>query len=827
MSSASKALWRSGRSRTTRTTTPSGPVRSTRSGALTRSAHRPAGGSTVRDGIVAAHVQPPSPCAVMLRSTAPPSSACEVTSSQLSASARRARSAMSAPWMPRPRSSGRTAAGDQATDASAAVEAGRAAGRPSTSARRQCMPGSRGDVRGRRQPGRSASGRRSRTPRSSDRCQSDSFVRTDLAGCAGRSRLGASGTLGRAEDRARGPPVEGSAGVGGSTSTSQALDAVLPEVLDDRGRAGWGPCRRPKARVEDEAGEAGAAQAKSVAEVEEAQVGARPRRPPPRSPPRSGPRASRGARAARGCRAFVSGRGGRTAKRFAGRSRYPRSARGRRRASRPGSCRIEIRPDLPSLKLPRIVSHGLAGAEISSSRPPSNASRVPGCQAGQLDALGRQVLADRARHDGVALGGHAPDGLDGRAGRPPDAGRRGRPDAPGRHLQARADRPRRRGRVLRHAAGRDVDLHDPPAAEWRLRPTLDRRSARVASWVSTMPPMLHGAERLRPVGRREAQALGRPCQRMSEIAQLLDAQRRVRTCPVGQRGRRLERVVAGQHGREARLVGNPRRTRGPPSDRRLRTAIAVSSRALPTAAVAQSTRTARSPMKVMLPLKTSLWTSCLPASDTPSSAAMRTGKMGVQPTSGHHAKTKKGSGSSATRTQRCREPGQSSRGGRPSGGVTSAFDLNAARAAPGRPGRAAATRRRQILHDHDSRIHRPAGNARQERAAHDAQDADLIEQGCACIARRPFDEHAKAVRQDRPRLAGPRMSAGMDLPAAWRDAKQPGHGLRHGPRRPTLTPLHAACGLHPEDAEARLPDRARSARRRWPGRAPRASAPGR
>ena len=45
---------------------------------------------------------------------------------------------------------------------------------------------------------------------------------------------------------------------------------------------------------------------------------------------------------------------------------------------------------------------------------------------------------------------------------------------------------------------------------------------RVTSWVSTMPPMLHGAERLRPVRQREVQALGCPCQRMSEIAELLD-----------------------------------------------------------------------------------------------------------------------------------------------------------------------------------------------------------------------------------------------------------------------------------------------------------------
>ncbi len=36
----------------------------------------------------------------------------------------------------------------------------------------------------------------------------------------------------------------------------------------------------------------------------------------------------------------------------------------------------------------------------------------PGRQQGNVEALGRQVLAGRARPDRVALGGHAPDGLD-------------------------------------------------------------------------------------------------------------------------------------------------------------------------------------------------------------------------------------------------------------------------------------------------------------------------------------------------------------------------------------------------------------------------------
>ena len=255
-----------------------------------------------------------------------------------------------------------------------------------------------------------------------------------------------------------------------------------------------------------------------------------------------------------------------------------------------------MRPDLPSLKLPRIVSQGLAGAAISSSRPPSKAAGAR-LQEGQLDALGGQVLADRAGHDGVALGCHAPDDLDGRAGQ---TARCGPPWTPRMRLgvafKPEPPDPRARDGVLRHAAGRDVDLHDPPAAEWRLPPP-GSAFARVASWVSTMPPMLHGAERERPVGRRKVQTLGCPRQGMSEIAQLLGPQRRVRARPVWQRGRRLERVVAGQHGREARLVREPEAHARTTSDRRLRTAIAVSSRALPTAAVAQSTRTARSPRR--------------------------------------------------------------------------------------------------------------------------------------------------------------------------------------------------------------------------------------
>ena len=182
-----------------------------------------------------------------------------------------------------------------------------------------------------------------------------------------------------------------------------------------------------------------------------------------------------------------------------------------------------MRPDFPSLKLPRIVSQGLSGEAISSSMPDWKARRVPGSAR-----PARRPLWSGSRPRTPARSGGLPL---------PPAGwprwRRGRPPVGptvdprmrlGVAFKPEPPHPRAWDRVLWHAADETLTCTTRPLPSGTGSPAASA-FVRVASWVSTMPPMLHGAERERPVGSREVQTLGCPCQGMSEIAQLLGAQR--------------------------------------------------------------------------------------------------------------------------------------------------------------------------------------------------------------------------------------------------------------------------------------------------------------
>ena len=255
-------------------------------------------------------------------------------------------------------------------------------------------------------------------------------------------------------------------------------------------------------------------------------------------------------------RRLVSGRGGRTRKRVAGRDRTLAQDAGIDAAVERDTFRIEMRPDLPSLKLPRIVSQGLAGrGELELEA----ASKRAGCrrQEGQLDALGGQVLAGRARPDRVAFGRHAPDGLDGQ-----QADRPVRPavDAPlACASPSSPSRPTRAPDALRHTAGRDVDLHDPPAAEWRWRSDRGIGFARSASWVSTMRPMLTGPSACGPSGGGRPALAAHPgaCRRSPSA-------RRAALSPDGAgNGRRLERVGLARSPRNRPVVESDAHRRPP------------------------------------------------------------------------------------------------------------------------------------------------------------------------------------------------------------------------------------------------------------------------
>ena len=126
---------------------------------------------------------------------------------------------------------------------------------------------------------------------------------------------------------------------------------------------------------------------------------------------------------------------------------------------------MEMRPDLPSLKLPRMVSQGLAGAEISSSRPPSKRSRVPGSRRASSTPSVVRFSPTEPGTIGMALGGDASDDLDGQQGDRPMGPA---VDAPLGLRVALQPEPADAGAghgELRHAASGDVDLHDPADPE--------------------------------------------------------------------------------------------------------------------------------------------------------------------------------------------------------------------------------------------------------------------------------------------------------------------------------------------------------------------------